>query len=161
MNQDITNNSNKNIDNAVLRAERAVENSISKFEAAMEHLAEKAEVTSQRLQHVREVGKRSKDQLVNLKDEVSSTLEPVMPYVSRARSMSRGVASGVNHNSRPILVSAVGLIGGYLFYRFFLQGKSFSSPRATSLNTSSSTYAGGGYSTGQSADQFENLSYPR
>lgn len=159
MNQDITNNSNKSIDNSILRAERAVENSISKFEAAMEHLAEKAEVTSQRLQHVREVGKRSKDQLVHLKDEVSSTIQPVMPYMSRARSMSRGVATGAKQNSRPIFLSAVGLLGGYLFYRYFLQGK-FQSPGVGVSSTT--TYAGvGSYSTGQSADQFENLSYPR
>jgi len=152
MNQD----TNPNIDNAILRAERAVENSIGKFEAAMEHLAEKAEVTSQKLQHVREVGKRSKDQLVHLKDEVRSTIQPVMPYVSRARSASRGVVTTVGSNRRPLMISAAGLLGGYFFYRFFLRGKSISRSRKLENN-----YSGTYSTTGQSADQFSNLSYPR
>lgn len=151
-------NTNANIDNAVLRAERAVENSINKFEAAMEHLAQRAEVTSQQIQHVREVGQRSKDQLMHLKDEVSSTLQPVRPYISQARTVSRRAVSGVSANSRPLLVSAIGLLGGYLFYRYFLRSRSVNSAVGT-------TYAEGStgqfYTTGQSADQFANLSYPR
>jgi hypothetical protein len=151
MEQNIT---NPNIDNAILRAERAVENSLTRFEAAMEHLAEKADVTSHQLQHVRDVGKRSKDQILHLKDEISSTIEPVMPYVSRARSASRQAVAGVSRNSRPLLVSAAGLIGGYLFYRYFLKGRS----ATTSVNQISTTPH---YTTGQSADQFANLTYPR
>lgn len=150
MNQDII---NPNIDNAIQRAERAVENSIDKFEAAMGHLADKAEMTSQKLQHVREVGKKSKDQLVHLKDEVSTTLEPMRPYVSRARTFSRDLASGIRPNSRPLLLGALGLVGGYFFYRYYLQGKM----QSRSIGSSYS----GTYTTGQSADQFSNLSYPR
>jgi hypothetical protein len=121
----------------------------------MEHLAEKADQTSHRLQHVREVGKKSKDQLVHLKDELTETIQPVMPYVSRARSVSRQAVGGVSRNSRPLLISAIGLLGGYVFYRYFLKGKQ--TPEIMHSQVSTSPY----YSTGQSADQFSNLSYPR
>ncbi|MEZ0391975.1 MAG: hypothetical protein ACAH59_07165 [Pseudobdellovibrionaceae bacterium] len=149
---------NPKIDNAIFRAEQAVENSINKFEAAMEHLAEKAEMTSQKLQHVRDVGRRSKDQLVHLKDEVTSTFEPVMPYVSRARSVSRSAVGEVRRNSRPLFVSALGLLGGYLIYRYFLKERS----SGVWLSNQYSAAANNAFSSsGQSADQFSNLSYPR
>lgn len=155
--QNITNaNTNANIDNAILRAERAVENSLARFESAMEHLAVKADEASHRLQHVREVGKKSADQLVHLKDEISSTIKPVMPYVSRARSVSGQAVTRFRGNKKPLFVSVLGLVGGYVFYRYFLKGNQTS---ASILHNQYSTTSQ--YTTGQSADQFENLSYPR
>ncbi len=109
--------------NRVQNAEDRLTSSIARFESAMERLAGKVEDTSHRMQHVVDIAKHQKDELLNLKNKTREAVAPIMPYVHSAGSASRRMVSGVRENPKPYIWSAIGLIGGLFALGYFSKNK--------------------------------------
>jgi len=120
-------NSNINTDPSVKQAQDVVEANLAKFESALEHLAERVEHTSQRVEHVGELARRSRDELVHLKEKAQVAVEPFMPYLKQGKDISNRTITQARENPRPFLWAFAGMVGAYLAYRSFQSRQSFSS----------------------------------
>jgi hypothetical protein len=127
-----------NESNRVQNAEDRLTSSIARFESAMERLAGKVEDTSHRMQHVVDIAKHQKDELLNLKNKTRDAVAPIMPYVYSAGSASRRMVSGVRQNPKPYIWSAIGLIGGLWALGYFSKKGEYSSMSGTTWDSESS-----------------------
>ncbi len=107
---------------SIERAEEAVKNSIERFESAMGQLTGKVEGTSQKLHHVRDVAQESKDKLMQFKNEIQSTVDPLKPYLKQAKNYSLTAVNVVRAAPKPFLWLAIGVLG-FAAFKYFEVGK--------------------------------------
>src|SRR5687768_2012875 len=101
-----------------MQAEDALARSIAKFESAMEKLTSKVENTSHSIQHMFELARHQKDELIHLKNKAREVVDPVMPYIHKVESAGRKVAVNVKENPRPYMWVALGVTVGILTYMY-------------------------------------------
>jgi len=120
-------NSTINTDPSVKQAQDVVEANLAKFESALEHLAERVEHTSQRVEHVGELARRSRDELMHLKEKAQDAVEPFLPMIKQGKEFSGRTITQARENPRPFLWAFAGMVGAYLAYRSFQSRQSLSS----------------------------------
>jgi hypothetical protein len=112
-------NSTTNTDSSIQKAQDAVEVNLAKFESALAHLADRVEHTSHRVEHVGELARKSRDELMHLKDVATSAIDPFIPVLKQGKDMSNKAIVEVKENPKPYLWAFAGLIGAFLAYRSF------------------------------------------
>lgn len=108
-----------NVDSNIQKAQDAVEVNLARFESALAHLADRVEQTSHRVEHVGELARRSKDELLHLKETAQGAIEPLMPIIQQGRDASTRAVGRVKENPKSFLWAFAGVIGAYLAYRSF------------------------------------------
>lgn len=112
-------NSTINQDSSVQKAQDAVEANLAKFETALAHLADRVEHTSHRVEHVGELARKSRDELMHLKESAQSAVGPFVPYIKQGRSFSNKAILQAKENPKPFLWAFAGMVGAYLAYRSY------------------------------------------
>src|SRR6476469_8683064 len=107
-------NSTTNTDSSIQKAQDAVEVNLAKFESALAHLADRVEHTSHRVEHVGELARKSRDELMHLKDVATTAIDPFVPYFKQGKDISNKAIVGVKENPKPYLWAFAGLIGAFL-----------------------------------------------
>ena len=107
-----------NTDTSVQNAQDAVNASLAKFETALEHLADKVEAASHRVEHVGELARKSKDELLHFKESFQHSIEPFVPYIQQGKEVSQRAITKVQQNPKPYLLTAAGVFAGLLMLQF-------------------------------------------
>jgi hypothetical protein len=109
-------------------AEDKLTESIARFEMAIEKLGRKLEESNHKMQHVVEIAKHQKEELVDLKNTASEVVAPLLPYVHSASDYSRRMARSVKTNPKPYIWSAVGILGALCALAYFYKEEEFVTP---------------------------------
>jgi hypothetical protein len=103
----------------IQRAEDKITENLARFESAMERLNSKLEDSNQRIQHVAEIAKHQKDELLKLKNKASEVVAPLGDY-------SRQMADKVRSNPKPYIWTILGCLGVIFAVRYFSKQSSVS-----------------------------------
>lgn len=128
-------NSTINPESSVQKAQDAVEVNLARFESALAHLADRVEHTSHRVEHVGELARKSRDELMHLKETAQTAIDPFVPYFKQGKDISNKAIVQAKRNPKPFLWAFAGMIGAYLAYRTY-ESRQSSSESMGMTNTS-------------------------